>query len=317
MTFGPDERPRSLQMYGSDPEMLGRAVHHLCDGGLVDHIDINLGCPAAKVTRKGGGAAVAAKPALLRAIVQAAVRAAQPVRRARDRQVPHGPVGRRAELRRAPARSAPRPGWRGSRCTPARSSSTTPARPTGTRSASSSRPCPRSPCSATATSGRPSDAVAMMRRDRLRRRGGRPRLPRPAVAVRRPRRSAVGAARLRRHPRWPSSLEAMARHARLLVDHCTEFDVRDGKRSGEDLAMRDFRKHTSWYLTGYPVGPEVRHRLAQVVDADRARRACSAASTRRPSSSPAASGSSAATPTARSRSPSPTATSTTSTTSTT
>ena len=28
--------------------------------------------------------------------------------------------------------------------------------------------------------------------------------------------------------------------------------------------MCDFRKHTSWYLTGYPVGPEVRHRLAQV-----------------------------------------------------
>jgi hypothetical protein len=28
--------------------------------------------------------------------------------------------------------------------------------------------------------------------------------------------------------------------------------------------MRDFRKHTSWYLSGYPVGPEVRRRLAMV-----------------------------------------------------
>ena len=28
--------------------------------------------------------------------------------------------------------------------------------------------------------------------------------------------------------------------------------------------MRDFRKHTGWYLTGYPVGPEVRRRFAQV-----------------------------------------------------
>jgi hypothetical protein len=26
--------------------------------------------------------------------------------------------------------------------------------------------------------------------------------------------------------------------------------------------VRDFRKHVSWYLTGYPVGGEVRHRLA-------------------------------------------------------
>jgi hypothetical protein len=28
--------------------------------------------------------------------------------------------------------------------------------------------------------------------------------------------------------------------------------------------MREFRKHASWYLTGYPVGPEVRNRFAQV-----------------------------------------------------
>ncbi|MBA3605608.1 MAG: tRNA-dihydrouridine synthase family protein, partial [Acidimicrobiia bacterium] len=57
-TFGADERPRSLQLYGSDPEMMGRAVARMCDGGFVDHIDLNFGCPAAKVTRKGGGAAV-------------------------------------------------------------------------------------------------------------------------------------------------------------------------------------------------------------------------------------------------------------------
>ena len=78
MQFGPDESPRSLQIYGSDPEMLGRAVHEVCDEGLVDHIDLNFGCPAAKVTRKGGGAAVPAKPALLRAIVRSAVQAAAP-----------------------------------------------------------------------------------------------------------------------------------------------------------------------------------------------------------------------------------------------
>ncbi len=78
MTFGPDERPRSLQIYGSDPDMLGRAVHLVCDEGRVDHIDLNFGCPAAKVTRRGGGAAVPAKPRLLRAVVRAAVAAAEP-----------------------------------------------------------------------------------------------------------------------------------------------------------------------------------------------------------------------------------------------
>lgn len=28
--------------------------------------------------------------------------------------------------------------------------------------------------------------------------------------------------------------------------------------------MRDFRKHTGWYLTGYPVGQEIRRRLSSV-----------------------------------------------------
>ena len=78
MKFTPDESPRSLQLYGSDPEMLGRAVHMVCDEGLVEHVDLNFGCPAAKVTRKGGGAAVPAKPALLRQILRAAVGAATP-----------------------------------------------------------------------------------------------------------------------------------------------------------------------------------------------------------------------------------------------
>ena len=58
--------------------MLGRAVDAVCSAGSVDHVDLNFGCPAAKVTRRGGGAAVPAKPALLGAIVGAAVHAAAP-----------------------------------------------------------------------------------------------------------------------------------------------------------------------------------------------------------------------------------------------
>ena len=77
--------------------------------------------------------------------------------------------------------------------------------------------------------------------------------------------------------------------------------------------MRDFRKHTAWYLTGYPVGPRGPPPVRAGVDADASSTNCSAASTGRPSWSRAASASSAATPTARSRSPCPTASSTTST----
>ena len=74
--FEPGESPRSLQLYGSDPHYVGRAVEWLVAEDLVDHLDMNFGCPVRKVTRKGGGAAVPVKPNLLRAIVRSAVSAA-------------------------------------------------------------------------------------------------------------------------------------------------------------------------------------------------------------------------------------------------
>ena len=74
--FGPEEDPRSLQLYGVDPHFVGEAVRWLVGEGLVDHIDLNFGCPVRKVTKKGGGAAIPAKPNLLRSIVRSAVAAA-------------------------------------------------------------------------------------------------------------------------------------------------------------------------------------------------------------------------------------------------
>ncbi len=76
--FGPDETPRSLQLYGVDPHYVGRAVERLVGEGAVDHIDMNFGCPVRKVTRKGGGSALPLKRKLLANIVRAAVRAASP-----------------------------------------------------------------------------------------------------------------------------------------------------------------------------------------------------------------------------------------------
>jgi len=71
--FGPEESPRSLQLYGVDPYYVGEAVKRLVGEGRVDHIDMNFGCPVRKVTRKGGGAAIPVKPRLLANIVRAAV----------------------------------------------------------------------------------------------------------------------------------------------------------------------------------------------------------------------------------------------------
>jgi len=75
-SFGPDEGLRSLQLYGVDPFYMGEAAKRLVGEGKVDHIDINLGCPVRKVTRRGGGAAIPLKPRLLAKLVRAAVQGA-------------------------------------------------------------------------------------------------------------------------------------------------------------------------------------------------------------------------------------------------
>jgi len=71
--FGPDEDPRSLQLYGVEPKSLGAAAQWLVSEGRVDHIDMNFGCPVRKVTSKGGGSAIPAKPRLLAKLVRAVV----------------------------------------------------------------------------------------------------------------------------------------------------------------------------------------------------------------------------------------------------
>ncbi len=68
----PEEQPRSIQVYGSDPVDVGEMVRRLVDDG-VDHVDLNLGCPVRKVTSHGGGAAIPAKPRLMARLVRAMV----------------------------------------------------------------------------------------------------------------------------------------------------------------------------------------------------------------------------------------------------
>ncbi|MFN3865187.1 MAG: tRNA dihydrouridine synthase DusB [Demequina sp.] len=74
----PDEKPRSVQVYGVDPATIGAAVRMLVEEDRADHIDMNFGCPVPKVTRKGGGAVLPWKKDLFRDIVRAAVREAAP-----------------------------------------------------------------------------------------------------------------------------------------------------------------------------------------------------------------------------------------------
>jgi tRNA-dihydrouridine synthase len=45
ITFGPDEQPRSLQLYGVDLATIAEATKIIVGEDLADHVDMNFGCP--------------------------------------------------------------------------------------------------------------------------------------------------------------------------------------------------------------------------------------------------------------------------------
>jgi nifR3 family TIM-barrel protein len=88
--FDGDESPRSIQLYGVDPDITAEAVAMVVSEDMADHIDLNMGCPVPKVTRKGGGAALPWKLDLFEAVCSAAVTASQQA--ARNREIAAPPV---------------------------------------------------------------------------------------------------------------------------------------------------------------------------------------------------------------------------------
>ena len=254
VTFAPDESPRSLQLYGSDPVMLARAVTKLCENDIVDHIDMNFGCPVAKVTRKGGGAAVPAKPNLLRAIMKAAVKAAEPYgipvtakfRIGVDEDlITYLNTGRIAEEEGI--------------ASIALHARTAEQHYSGTARwdtiAALKEAVTSIPVLGNGDIWTADDAVRMVNET-----GcdgvviGRGCLGRPWLF------EDLADAFNGREVKAPRTLgfvvNVMKRHLRTLVEHFGD------DSSGTSRGVRDFRKHVSWYLTGYPVGGEVRHRLA-------------------------------------------------------
>ena len=75
--FGENESPRSIQLYGTEPRSIKEAVQKLLASEYVEHIDLNFGCPVPKVTRHGGGGALPYKQNLFRKIIKSAVGAAK------------------------------------------------------------------------------------------------------------------------------------------------------------------------------------------------------------------------------------------------
>ena len=261
VSFAPDEEFRSLQLYGSDPTTVERAVDILGSEDLVDHVDLNFGCPAAKVTRKGGGAAVPLKKNLLAEIVRSAVRAGTrygiPVtckfrmginddlltfvdtgRICRD----SGAVMIALHARTAEQHYAPSARWEAI--------------------AMLKQQVDGIPVLGNGDIWCADDAMRMMRETGcdgvVIGRGclGKPWLFRDLV-------DSFNDRPIRPAPPLGEVLDVMIEHAEALLRH-----HHVNGRTEDAKGIREFRKHCGWYLTGYPVGPEVRRRFAEVSTLD-------------------------------------------------
>ncbi|MEX2653469.1 MAG: tRNA dihydrouridine synthase DusB [Acidimicrobiia bacterium] len=251
-SFPPDESPRSIQLYGTTPGPVGEAVAMLIEDRGADHIDLNFGCPAPKITRHGGGAALPYRIDLFAQIVRAAVRNAGQVpvtvkyrKGIDDDHLTYLDAGRVAQdegvaavglhARTAEQLYSGDADW--TAIGRLKETLTVPVLGNGDiwEAADAIRMIDETGCDGVIVGrgclGRPwlfGDLVRAFDGDLT-------------VSV----------------PTLGEVRGVMTEHARLLVDW---FDLFTG--------IRSFRKHTGWYLKGYPVGPEIRRRLSVVEDLD-------------------------------------------------
>jgi nifR3 family TIM-barrel protein len=244
--FAGDEPVRSIQLYGTDPGAIGEAARFLVGDEAADHIDLNFGCPVAKVTRKGGGAALPVHRALFRAIVRAAVRGAGNVpvtvklrigvderlttfleagRIAQD----EGAAAVALHARTAAQHYSGRADW-GAIAALREAVTAVPVLGNGDiwQAADALRMMDETGCDGVVV-GRGCLGRPWLFGDLARACAGLPARPAPPLG---------------------EVVRVLRRHAHLLADWLTE-----------PVAVRDVRKHVGWYLQGYPVGGDVRRRL--------------------------------------------------------
>ena len=66
-----NEKPISMQIFGSNPESMGKAAYEVSK--LCDILDINMGCPAPKVVKNGDGSKLLTDIGLAKSVIQAVV----------------------------------------------------------------------------------------------------------------------------------------------------------------------------------------------------------------------------------------------------
>lgn len=76
LTTAKEERPVSLQLFGSDPQIMSEMAKKIEERPF-DILDINMGCPVPKVVNNGEGSALMKNPKLVETIVSQIVKAIQ------------------------------------------------------------------------------------------------------------------------------------------------------------------------------------------------------------------------------------------------
>jgi nifR3 family TIM-barrel protein len=245
------ETPRSIQLYGVDPKTVSDAVTMLVAEDRADHIDLNFGCPVPKVTRKGGGAALPWKLDLFRDIVEGAVKAA-------------GPLPLTIKMRKGidsdhltyleAARIAQGAGVASIALHARTASEFYSGHADWSAIAKLKETISGVPVLGNGDIWSGEDAIRMVEETGcdgvVVGRGclGRPWLFGDLAS------SFAGEGAVA-HPSLGVVAATLRRHAELLVDF---FD------GDEDHACRDIRKHVAWYFKGYPVGGDLRAKLATV-----------------------------------------------------
>jgi nifR3 family TIM-barrel protein len=254
MTFVADEPVKAVQLYGTDPDTLDVAIGIAIEAFGAELIDLNFGCPVPKVTRKGGGGVLPWKLGRFRAIVRACVASADrygvPVtlkcRIGIDHEhITFHDVGRIAEDEGIAAV-----------CLHARTVAEAYAGWAHWEAITELVGLLDIPVLGNGDIREGSDAVAMMSETGCAGvevgRGclGRPWLFADIAA-------ALAGDETRHLPNLGEVCALLLRHAELNI-----------ALLGEHHAMNDMRKHTGWYLRGYPVGSETRLALSHVSSLD-------------------------------------------------
>lgn len=243
LRISPEERPVSLQLFGADPGIMGEIAAQIQDRPF-DILDINMGCPVPKVVNNGEGSALMKDPALAEEIIRSVVRSsAKPVtvkiRKGFDGANENAvELAERAEQAGAAAVAihgrtreqfySGRADWEIIR--KVKEAVTIPVIGNGDVDS------PESAARMLAETG--CDGLMVGRAAR-----GNPWIFREIV-------SYLETGRVPERPGAEEKRERILEHARLMLAH-----------KGEYTAVREMRKHVSWYTFGYPGSAKLRGKI--------------------------------------------------------